>query len=301
MSDGFDLLEVQRRVFRSGLRPMERLVALALLDHWSPRRPKPWPSIPTLEQATGLGRRAVMTAVQGLTRSGAVRVELRRPTQDGKPDGVPIPGAKPTNHYDLSGLMRLPGHEKHRCTKSTGAADAPVHQKRPTRARKAPSPVHEEHPKEPSEGTKEGTKLVRRAEPDSRVLEVFEFWRADTTKPKAKLDMKRKARIQARLRDGFSVDELKQAIRNRRHDPWLMGEDPRSPRVFDGLETLLRDTAQVERLRDLVPARAHHDRDGQAERLREIRAWTDPDAIDPAKVVPPPPGVRDAIRRLGRL
>lgn len=81
---------------------------------------------------------------------------------------------------------------------------------------------------------------------------VFEFWKQDTGHPRAKFDTKRKARIVARLKDDFSVKELEAAIRNRRNDPWLMGTDPKSPRVFDELETLLRDVPQVERLRDLT-------------------------------------------------
>jgi hypothetical protein len=58
-------------------------------------------------------------------------------------------------------------------------------------------------------------------------------------------------RIEARLREGFSADELILAITHRRNDPWLMGTADGATRVFDGIETLLRDASQVERLRDL--------------------------------------------------
>lgn len=79
---------------------------------------------------------------------------------------------------------------------------------------------------------------------------VFEAWRELTGHSKAKFDQKRKARIQARIRDGFTSDQLIQAISNRIHDKWLMGENP-GGKVFDGIETLLRDCAQVERLMEL--------------------------------------------------
>ena len=85
---------------------------------------------------------------------------------------------------------------------------------------------------------------------------VFDFWRAETGHERAKLDPKRRRRIAARLREGFTVEELQEAIRNRRNDPFLMGQND-TGRVYDGLETLLRDAAQVERLRDLkTPPRA---------------------------------------------
>jgi hypothetical protein len=80
--------------------------------------------------------------------------------------------------------------------------------------------------------------------PDALV--VFEAWKADTGHAGAVFDSKREARIKARLTQGFTVEQLTQAIRNRKHDPWLMGIT--SDRVYDGLETLLRDAAQVERL-----------------------------------------------------
>lgn len=83
---------------------------------------------------------------------------------------------------------------------------------------------------------------------------VFEFWRQDTGHHRSKLDRKRLARIEARLRDGFSGDDLVAAIKHRRNDPFLMGGGP-DGRVYDGVETLLRDCAQVERLRDLTTPR----------------------------------------------
>lgn len=77
---------------------------------------------------------------------------------------------------------------------------------------------------------------------------VFEFWRSEHGKPRSKLDAKRSARIKARLSEGFTVEHLCQAIRGAKRDPFLMGRDPRAGRVFDGLDTILRDAGQVERL-----------------------------------------------------
>ncbi|NXZ86397.1 replication protein [Serratia fonticola] len=86
---------------------------------------------------------------------------------------------------------------------------------------------------------------------DVSVRTVFDFWREAMSHPGAKLDAKRRGRIQARLKDGFSTDDLCKAIEGAKCDPWLMGGNP-SKKVYDGIETVLRDAAQVERLKALA-------------------------------------------------
>lgn len=115
------------------------------------------------------------------------------------------------------------------------------------------------------------------------VRQVWEFWRNDTGHPKSILDPKRKALIGKRLREGATVDELCAAIRNRRNDPWLMGS---GGKIYDGIETLLRDRAQVERLAALseaatgdYPAETREQRDTRElatlERKARAGAYTD--------------------------
>lgn len=86
---------------------------------------------------------------------------------------------------------------------------------------------------------------------DVSVRTVFDFWREAMNHPGAKLDAKRRGRIQARLKDGFSTEELCKAIEGAKCDPWLMGSNP-SKKVYDGIETVLRDAAQVEKLKALA-------------------------------------------------
>lgn len=83
------------------------------------------------------------------------------------------------------------------------------------------------------------------------VKRVFEAWKQDTGHFRAILDKKRGRRILARVREGFTYERMLLAIRNRRNDPWLMGQGD-SPRVFDDVDVLLRDAAQVERLERLT-------------------------------------------------
>ncbi|MFV8925453.1 replication protein [Serratia fonticola] len=97
---------------------------------------------------------------------------------------------------------------------------------------------------------KESIKPPKSPKGDERVITVFEFWKATHNHPTSKLDDKRRKRITARLSEGYPVDDLLAAISGALYDPWLMGKNPGNKR-YDGIETLLRDAAQVERLRDL--------------------------------------------------
>ncbi|MBI0520784.1 phage replication protein [Pectobacterium parmentieri] len=79
---------------------------------------------------------------------------------------------------------------------------------------------------------------------------VFSHWQAEHNHLTSKLDQKRRKRINARLEEGFTVADLCKAISGAKYDAWLMGKNP-SNRRYDGIETILRDAAQVEKLRDL--------------------------------------------------
>lgn len=78
----------QRRVFLSSLTSAQKLVLLALLDHWSPESPRPYPGIDRLAEWTSLFESTVRRAVRELARLGVLRVTRARP-----------------NKYDLSPLF----------------------------------------------------------------------------------------------------------------------------------------------------------------------------------------------------
>jgi hypothetical protein len=82
-----DFLGMQRAVLRSTRPTTEKIVLLAIIDHWSEASPEPWPSVPTLASLSSLGRTAVLDALAALERDGVIAV--RRVA--GRP-----------NRYDLS-------------------------------------------------------------------------------------------------------------------------------------------------------------------------------------------------------
>lgn len=101
-----------------------------------------------------------------------------------------------------------------------------------------------------SDVTNDVTRDETRRDETRDIRSVFEFWQQTHDHRGAKLDSARTQRIRARLREGFTPDQLKKAIANAKLDEFLMGKNDRN-RVFDGLETLLKNAAQVERLEAL--------------------------------------------------
>lgn len=94
----FDLLETWRAVHSSALRAPEKLVALALLSHWSRATSAPFPSVARLAALTSFDERTVRRALKSLVDKGAITVTLRW----GK-----------SSTYDLAGLRDLPRAESH--------------------------------------------------------------------------------------------------------------------------------------------------------------------------------------------
>lgn len=84
-----------------------------------------------------------------------------------------------------------------------------------------------------------------------QVKRVFEFWKKLFKHPTAKLDEKRRKRICARLNDGFTPEQLRDCMLGASKDPFLMGTEKGAIRKYDGIETIFRDVAQVERLIEL--------------------------------------------------
>lgn len=86
-----------------------------------------------------------------------------------------------------------------------------------------------------------------RAELKKQARVVFVHWQEVHNHPKAQFDSRREARIRARFKEGYTVDQLKLAISNAKHDKWLMGENPDNA-VHDAIKTVLRDAEMVDRL-----------------------------------------------------
>lgn len=74
---------------------------------------------------------------------------------------------------------------------------------------------------------------------------IFTYWKTVMDKPEARLTADRRAKIQARLRDGYTEEQIKQAIDGCRASSWHMGENPNG-KQYNDLELICRNGAKLE-------------------------------------------------------
>jgi hypothetical protein len=83
------------------------------------------------------------------------------------------------------------------------------------------------------------------------VERVFAHWQRTMNKPRAKLDAKRRAAIAARLKDGYTLDDLLAAVDGCKASAWHQGKNERQ-RVFNDVSLICRDGTHVDQFLDLA-------------------------------------------------
>ena len=150
-------------------------------------------------------------------------------------------------------------------TERSGAPEAPDGQDEPTApdARETTTPGQALAPlavsETPGAGGAGATPGPAKGPPGPSACDVgavLEHWRATlypAANPAPKLTESRRRRVRSRMAEGFTREQLQQAITGAFSDDWLMGRDPGSRHGgYRDVETVLRDAAQVERLMRLA-------------------------------------------------
>lgn len=75
---------------------------------------------------------------------------------------------------------------------------------------------------------------------------VFDYWRQTMQHNSAKLTPQRQRLVKARLKDGYTVEELKAAIDGCAASPWHRGENDRA-QAYDDIALICRDGEHVEK------------------------------------------------------
>lgn len=92
------------------------------------------------------------------------------------------------------------------------------------------------------------------ADPPSPARRVFEHWRKVMNKgPRTEFDDKRKRAVKARLKGGYTAEDLMLAVDGCANTPHNMGSNDRGQR-YDDLELICRDAAHVDRFMGNAPA-----------------------------------------------
>lgn len=108
---------------------------------------------------------------------------------------------------------------------------------------------------------------IDRSSPESI---VFVYWQETMGHKRAKLDAKRKRAITARLREGHTVDDIKQAIDGCKASPWHQGKNDRQAK-FDDIELICRDAVKLDRFRAAA--------DQADQQSNELDDWLNEDKI----------------------
>lgn len=227
-----NLLEATRAVFASGLASNEKLVALALLNHWSKSR-ETFPGVGRLVLWTSLSRRSVLRSVQLLEALGALKVERK---------------AGLANRYNLAPLSALtsatqaPVPEGHQCHTGNG----PVPQGHGSGATQALDQCHTGTRSDPGS---DPSKRSRKGSMPSDESEVFAYWASTLWSKISKREPKptdgRMKPIRARLSNGYSVSDLKVVIDKVALSAWHLGENDRG-RPYIEPKTILRNEETVD-------------------------------------------------------
>lgn len=130
-----DLLGMQRAVWRSTRSTTEKIVLLAIIDHYSDSSPEPWPSVPTLAARASLGRTAVLDALAGLEHDGVIVVKRVA----GRPNRYDVSGVQAT----LAATPEQREAEDHERTEPVRGVDGSEERRRPMPPTDVAGPVRE--------------------------------------------------------------------------------------------------------------------------------------------------------------
>jgi hypothetical protein len=79
--------------------------------------------------------------------------------------------------------------------------------------------------------------------------EVFRFWREAAGKHESKFTVGRRVKVRARLREKYTVSQIRQAIEFVCNDAWHMGENP-NHKTYNDLELICRNATKLEEYLD---------------------------------------------------
>jgi len=229
-----------------------------MLEGYADKGRKCFPSMTTLGKQLKFSRRHIQQLMRKLETAGIVTKEPRVDGSGQTSNLYYLPLISPVNQ---SAPRREPGF----AGGANGSAQAPANQSaqggKPQFAGPASHSAHELEPvniyqqeKDPVEPdsfeleglSKDKPSCRSKTDRSAEVLEVFEHYRS--FHPRAHRNptstSKEWKAIRARLKEGYTVDDLKAAIDGCHRSPFHMGENKNS-RKYDSLELIVRDSSKV--------------------------------------------------------
>lgn len=241
----------------------ELLVLLAMADHADHEGEGVRPSVALIAHKTGFGRSTVLKHQATLRERGILQVvEVRQ--AEGKPnlyrivlDDAPRKAPRPRSGPPPRPESGPPPSE----IRTTPRPESGPQESSVESSRKQPSRAQAREAADPDDG-------------EGGVREVWEDFREHTGRLRSRLDSRRITKIKARLKDGYTVDQLRLAVRGAYADPFMRGENDRKT-DYCWPETIFRDAGCVDR--HMATAR---------QRCAPEPWWP---AMEPGQMAPAPP------------
>jgi hypothetical protein len=229
--------EIPNVIFTLGLSPFE-LTLYIHLKRTAGEQGECWKSTTTLAKETGMSSGMVSKAKDSLAAGraelgGKALIHVR---EEGNPHGgkarhlITLTDVWPDN------IRRFSSSQDELASSQDEVASSP-HE-----LASSPGEIKKEHiKKEPNKKQK----ALSSSNGSTVVLEVFSYWQQALDKPKALLTSERERAIQARLREGYSPDTIKQAIDGCRASPFHRGQNDRG-QPYDDLTLICRSGSKLE-------------------------------------------------------
>lgn len=188
----------------------ELLTLIVLCDHAHDDGDGAYPSVETIARMARLSERGAQTALRSLERAGLIEAKRRHGTTTvyrvvmipacAPPGGAATapPGGAATAGCSHCGVQPVV---------SGGAAAAPEPSEPSIETATQSLHVEDDRSPSPSDSTEGDGKLDTR-----EIGELFAYWQQQCGHPQAKLSPQRRGRIAARLREGFTPEQLREAI-----------------------------------------------------------------------------------------
>jgi hypothetical protein len=165
---------------------------------------------------------------------------------------------------------RIEGRERKHSEGKTREREGEAHgREEKTRGREGEARGREEKAHR-REGRVETSTAISRAgvQRKPEVETVFDYWKHRTGHPDAKLTREREMKIRGRLEEGYTVEELQQAVEGCRGSPFHQGDNERGHR-YDDITLICRSGSKVEQFVEM--ARENRDETRQCGNRSNVR------------------------------
>ena len=229
--------EIPNVVFTLGLTPFELTLYLHL-KRTAGDSGQCWKSTATLAKETGMSTGMVSKAKDSLTLA---RVELGKKALIQVKEEENPHGGKARHIITLIDIW--PDNFKRFASSQDEVANSP-HELASPQDEVASSP-HEIKKEPKKKEPKEETKTLSSPTSSTVVHAVFSYWQEALNHPQARLTPEREKAIRARLKEGYTFDQITQAIDGCRASPFHRGQNERS-QAYDDLTLICRNGSKLE-------------------------------------------------------